>query len=208
VPAGLALPVLVGVPFARNHFTGELKACDVGAQIEQRLLNPRAEMFAAFWLQALLDATALHFLTIKGRPAEGRYRNLHWLAFVDEAGALQGVANVVSDLLAPAVWHTGLFIVATALHGSSAARTLYEALEAWMQRSGAQWLRLGVVLGNARAEAFWQRMGYTEVRQRLNVDTGGRLNTIRVMAKPLMSDALFENYLTMVPRDRPDSVLA
>lgn len=175
------------------------------------------------WLQAFMDANPLYFVTINGRPAgpddallelterppaEMPYREVHWLAFVDEAGALQGVANVVSDLLAPAVWHTGLFIVATALHGSSAARTLYEALEAWMQRSGAQWLRLGVVLGNARAEAFWQRMGYTEVRQRLNVDTGGRLNTIRVMAKPLMSDALFENYLTMVPRDRPDSVLA
>lgn len=175
------------------------------------------------WLQAFMDANPLYFVTINGRPAgpddalselterppaEMPYREVHWLAFVDEAGALQGVANVVSDLLAPGVWHTGLFIVATALHGSAAARTLYEALEAWMQRSGAQWLRLGVVLGNARAEAFWLRMGYSEVRQRLNVDTGGRLNTIRVMAKPLATDARFENYLAMVPRDRPDSALA
>lgn len=175
------------------------------------------------WLQAFLDANPLYFVTVNGRPAgpgdalaelterppaEMSYRELHWLAFVDEAGTLQGVANVLSDLLAPGVWHTGLFIVATALHGTGAARSLYEALEAWMRHSGAQWLRLGVVLGNARAEAFWHRMGYTEVRQRLNVDTGGRLNTIRVMVKPPTPDADLDVYLSMVPRDRPDSALA
>jgi GNAT superfamily N-acetyltransferase len=172
------------------------------------------------WLQAFLDANPLYFVTVNGRPAgpgdalaelterppaDMTYRELHWLAFVDEAGSLQGVANVLSDLLAPGVWHTGLFIVATALHGTGAARMLYEALEAWMRRDGAQWLRLGVVLGNARAEAFWQRAGYSEVRQRSNVDTGGRLNTIRVMAKPLAVDAFFEDYLAMVPRDRPEA---
>jgi len=170
-------------------------------------------------LQAFFDANPLYFVTVNGRPAgpgdalaelterpppEMSYRELHWLTFVDEAGSLQGVANVLSDLLAPGVWHTGLFIVATALHGTGAARRLYEALEAWMQRGGARWLRLGVVLGNARAEAFWQRMGYTEVRQRLNVDTGGRLNTIRVMVKALAVDERFEDYLSMVPRDRPE----
>ena len=76
-----------------------------------------------------------------------------------------------------------------------------------MRRGGARWLRLGVVLGNARAEAFWQRVGYAEVRQRLNVDTGGRLNTIRVMVKPLGLDACFDDYLAMVCRDRPESGL-
>lgn len=174
------------------------------------------------WLQDFFNANPLYFVTVNGRPAgpgdalaelterppaEMPFRDLHWLAFVDEAGRLQGVANVLSDLLAPGVWHTGLFIVATALHGTGAACTLYEALEAWMRRGGARWLRLGVVLGNARAEAFWQRVGYAEVRQRLNVDTGGRLNTIRVMVKPLAPDACFDDYLAMVCRDRPESGL-
>ncbi|MBL0150897.1 MAG: GNAT family N-acetyltransferase [Ideonella sp.] len=176
----------------------------------------------AVWLQAFFDANPLYFITINGQaagphaaqleleerpPAEMPYREVLWLGFVDPAGALQGMANVVADLLAPGVWHTGLFIVATALHGTGAGRTLYQGMEDWMRRGGARWLRLGVVLGNAPAEAFWQRMGYTEVRRRFNVDTGGRLNTVRVMVKPLTADAHFEGYLAMVARDHPDAAL-
>ncbi len=64
------------------------------------------------------------------------------------------------------MWLVGLFIVATSLHGSPAAREIYGELERWMQRNGAQWVRLGVVVGNQRAERFWERQGFTEVRRR------------------------------------------
>ncbi len=80
------------------------------------------------------------------------------------------MANVVSDLLATGVWHLGLFIVATRLHGSGAAVLLYDRLEAWMGASGAQWLRLGVVRGNVRAERFWERRAYVEMRERTGPD--------------------------------------
>jgi len=119
---------------------------------------------------------------------------------------LAGAAMVTADLCAPGVWHLGLFIVATRLRGSGAAHGTYAALEAWVRRQGARHLRLGVVVGNTPAERFWARQGYRELRQREGIDTGGRVNTVRVLLKPLGDEGI-EAYLQAVPRDRPESTL-
>jgi GNAT superfamily N-acetyltransferase len=113
------------------------------------------------------------------------------------------MANVVSDFLAKGVWHIGLYIVATRLHGSGLAQLLYEHLERWSHELGARWMRLGVVEGNRRAERFWERNAFAEVRKRHGVEMGARTNTVRVMAKPLDSANLSE-YLALVARDRPE----
>lgn len=172
-------------------------------------------------LQALFDANPLYFLTVNGRPpgpqeAQIEFDELppdhlgyrqRWLLGVFGPGqALEGVAIVVADLCAPGVWHIALFLMASARHGTGASTEVYHALEDWMRDSGAQWLRLGVVQGNGRAERFWQRLGYEQVRVREGVDTGGRLNTLRVMVKPLAARPLAD-YLAAVPRDQPDSSL-
>jgi ribosomal protein S18 acetylase RimI-like enzyme len=83
-------------------------------------------------------------------------------------------------------------------------REIYAALEAWMRDRGARWLRLGVVVGNARAERFWESLGYVEVRKRFALEMGARVNDLRVMAKPLGGGAIAD-YLAMVARDRPGS---
>jgi hypothetical protein len=70
---------------------------------------------------------------------------------------------------------------------------------------GAQWLRLGVVEGNARAERFWQRRGFVDARKRDGVQFGARTHTIRVMFKPLAGRSLRE-YLALIARDRPDAL--
>ena len=48
-----------------------------------------------------------------------------------------------------------------------------------------------------------------EVRVRENIDTGGRLNTLRVMVKPLAAAGTSDLacYLASVPRDQPGSTL-
>jgi ribosomal protein S18 acetylase RimI-like enzyme len=112
------------------------------------------------------------------------------------------MANVVSDLLAPGVWHIGLFMIASTLQGSGAAQALYEELEHWARGLGAQWLRLGVVEGNARAERFWESRAFVEVRKRDGVEMGAKINTLRVMAKPLAGGTPAE-YFALVARDRP-----
>jgi GNAT superfamily N-acetyltransferase len=170
-------------------------------------------------LQAFFEANPEYFHAVGGeppRPDEGEhefhdmppapwtFRRKWVLGFLDGEGAMQGTATIISDLFAEGVWTLGLFVVATARHGSGAAPALYEGLEAWMRAEGARWSRLGVVVGNARAERFWDRAGYVEVRRRGGVEMGKRVNTLRVMVKSLAGGAI-PAYLASVPRDQPGS---
>jgi len=172
-------------------------------------------------LQALFDANPEYFVAINGRRANADEAQVEfdemppahlgftrrWFAGLFDATSseLVGVSIVVSDLAAPGVWHIALFLLATKLHGRGLAGPVFDAIEAWARRSGALWLRLGVVRGNARAEAFWARQGFQEVRVR-GIDTGGPLNTVRVLIKPLREHDV-QAYLALVPRDRPGSTL-
>ena len=175
-------------------------------------------------LQALYDANPEYALAINGRvpgpsqaqadfderpPAHLGYSAQWTLGLFDKADALSGISIVTADLCVPGVWHLALLLIATRLHGQGVAMPIYLAMEDWIVRQGARWLRLGVVQGNTRAERFWQRMGYAEVRVRENIDTGGRLNTLRVMVKPLAAAGTSDLacYLASVPRDQPGSTL-
>lgn len=172
-------------------------------------------------LQALFEANPEYFLTINGRrpnpdeaqvefeelpPAFMTYTHRWVPGIYDRAGHLVGVASVLSDLCAQHVWHIGLLLLATRLHGKGLASSFYAALEAWAIEGGAEWMRIGVVTGNERAERFWDRLGFVTVRTRLGVDTGGRVNDLKVMVKPLRGGRIAD-YLDRVPRDRPDSTL-
>lgn len=117
----------------------------------------------------------------------------HWLAYL----------GFVEELLAAHVWHMGFFLVATSEHGSGLARELDDAWAAHAAAHGARWLRLGVIVGNARAESFWTRQGWREVRRREGVVYGLRTHTLSVRVKPL-GDATVDDYLARVPRDRPE----
>jgi RimJ/RimL family protein N-acetyltransferase len=175
-------------------------------------------MDAAPRLQRFFDANPEYFIAVNGEPARDgeaaeelasrppadmRFTRAWNLEFNDGHGEMTGMAGVVSDLLAPSVWHIGLFIVATKLHGTGVAREMHGQLEAWMRASGARWLRLGVVAGNARAERFWEKLGYVETRRRKGVHMGKKANDLRVMVKPLGGGTVDE-YLALVPRDRPE----
>ena len=175
-------------------------------------------------LQDLFDASPEYFQIVNGRhakpdeaaeefdelpPPDMPFGGRWCLGLYTDKDELIGVAIGLSDFLAPQVWHLGLFWLATPWHGRGVAAALYRALEAWAQARGARWMRLGVVVGNARAEAFWLREGYVEVKRREAVDTGGRLNDLRVMVKPLEPGATLATYLARVGRDRqePDKTL-
>ena len=166
-------------------------------------------------LQAFFAANPEYFLAVEGRPPgedSGReeYESLppaQWsfdrkivLVFEDSSGSILAMADLIANLFSKGVWHVGLFVVATSLHGTGAAKAMYEHLESWMRANGAHWSRLGVVVGNERAERFWMRMGYKEVRKRLGVAMGARTNDIRVMMKPL-ADGSMDEYFALVKRD-------
>jgi GNAT superfamily N-acetyltransferase len=168
-------------------------------------------------MQRFFDANPAYFLAVQGEPAGTdcareelleevpaglSHTRLYWMGWFDAAGDMAAVASVVSDLCAPQVWHIGLFIVATARHGSGDAQALHAGIESWARSHGACWMRLGVVQGNTRAERFWASRGYREVRTRDGIPAGRRTNTVRVMIKPLAGGTPGE-YLAMVSRDRP-----
>jgi GNAT superfamily N-acetyltransferase len=172
-------------------------------------------------LQALFDANAGYFQAVNGRPAAPDEAQLEfdelppphlpfrqrWVAGIfSDGGALLGTLVLVADLGAANVWHIALLLVDQARHGSGLAAQVMAGLQAWAGSQGAQWLRLGVVVGNLRAQRFWLRQGFTATRLRRGIDTGGRLNDLQVMVKPL-ADGTLADYLTLVPRDAPDADL-
>ena len=180
----------------------ELGAVDVDAA--QRFFETNPEYFLTVNGEAPRADEAKHEFTDLP-PAGMPYRAMWLLGFHDERdGELIGVATIVGDFLQPHVWHVGLFVVATALHGSGAAHALYRRLERWMVEQGARWLRLGVVQGSVRAERFWARCGYVQVRERGPVAMGRKTNLLGVMAKPLAGGTIDE-YLALVERDRPSA---
>lgn len=169
-------------------------------------------------LQVFFDQNPAYFVAVNGEPAaaDEAHKEMQdqppadwpftkkWqIGYQDDTGDLAALAIVITDLLAAGVWHISLFILATARHGSGDARTLHHGLQSWAHANGAEWLRLGVVQGNARAERFWESMGYLQTRTRAGVQMGQRSNTLRVMVKPLDGGSIQE-YLALVPRDRPE----
>ena len=170
-------------------------------------------------LQRFFEENPEYFFAVEGRPpgpneaheeylselpAEWSFTKKWLLGFLNENNALMGMASLISDFLAPGVWNLGLFMIATTRHGSGDAQTLYLALEGWVLQNGAKWLRLGVVEGNSRAERFWQKAGFLQVRRREAVEMGDLVNTIHFMVKPLTGGKLVE-YLALMGRDRPES---
>ena len=169
-------------------------------------------------LQRFFEENPAYFLATSGEPAgpdealeeitsevpTGWSFTKKWVVgYAQENGSLVALANVITDLLAPAVFHIGTFIVATARHGTGDAQELYRELEHWSAANGAAWMRLGVVKGNARAERFWASAGYIPVRERYGVQMGNRTTTVRNMVKSLKGGNL-EAYFSLVPRDRPE----
>lgn len=171
-------------------------------------------------LQLFFDANPEYFLAVGGAPAgsnlakeefhelppaELSYNRTYYLAFVPTTAnePWRAIAQLTSGLMTAGAFHLGLFIVATTHHGQGDARALFASNERWALGQGARWLRLGVVAGNARAERFWTSQGFVELRQRHGVATGPRLNSIRVMLKPL-AGATQAEYLALVARDRPE----
>lgn len=172
-------------------------------------------------LQQFFEDNPEYFLAVEGRPpppcaAQEEFDDLpppgmsysrKWiLGFFDPMQHMSAMAVVWSDFLAPGIWHIGLFVTAARNHGTGRSQAIYAELEQWMRENGAQWLRLGVVRGNARAERFWSSLGYAGVRQRGPIEMGLRSNMLRVMIKPCSGQPI-AHYLAIVERDRPGAQL-
>ncbi|MBL8519094.1 MAG: GNAT family N-acetyltransferase [Betaproteobacteria bacterium] len=184
--------------------TPRLRAIEVteaNADVLQRFFDANPEYFLATGGEPPRPNEALE--EVRDVPPNGfPYTRMLILCWVDAAGEAAAMASLTFGLFIPAVLHVGLLIVATARHGDGTARECHDAIEREAREHGYQWLRLGVVQGNARAEAFWARCGYVETRVRDGIPMGRLTQSVRVMVKPL-GDAGIEEYLAQVTRDQP-----
>lgn len=168
-------------------------------------------------LQALFERSPDYFLRVNGTPprsneaaeefgdrppADFGHKDYFVLGLREPDGMLRGMAIVVSDLMTEGCWHIGLLLIDAEREGSGLARAFYSGLEQWASAGGARWIRLGVVGGNWRAERFWHRCGFTELRRREGIEVGTLTHTIHVMLKPLGGNSV-DAYLERVERDRP-----
>lgn len=168
-------------------------------------------------LQQFFEQAPDYFIAVNGEPAtptEAREElrgqlpagwhcsRVYWLVYRDAQGHLVAVVNIAADLLAAGVWHIGLLLVHTRWHGSGLAQRLHADLEAWAVAKGAQWLRLTVAVGNTRAERFWPRLGYVQVRTREGITMGRQVNRVSIQVKPV-GQGTIDGYLALVVRDRP-----
>ena len=172
-------------------------------------------------LQSFFEENPEYFLAVQGEPAHPHEAREEisgqlpdWLTFsqkwiigyLDETGSIVAIANIISNFLVAGVWHIGLFMVATSLYGTGQSQILYHSLESWAISNGANWLRIGVVKGNLRAENFWKRLGYIQIRTRDGFIIGRQTNILRIMVKPLAGGTR-DQYLAMIERDRPEAML-
>ena len=168
-------------------------------------------------LQRFFEQAPGYFLAVNGEPAtpteardelQGclppgwRCSRVYWIGYRDAENQLVGVVNIAADLLANGVWHIGLLLVHTRMQGTGLAQQLHADLQAWAAEKGAQWLRLTVVMGNTKAERFWPRLGYVQVRTREGITMGRQVNTVSIQVKALAGGRVDE-YLALVERDRP-----
>ena len=168
-------------------------------------------------LQHFFEQAPDYFIAVNGEPAtptEARDElrgdlpagwscgRMYWLGYRDADDQLVAVVNIAADLLATGVWHIGLLLVHTRWHGTGLARRLHAELETWAVSKGAQWLRLTVVVGNAKAERFWPKLGYVQVRTRDGITMGRQVNRVSIQVKALAGGRVNE-YLASVERDQP-----
>ncbi len=170
-------------------------------------------------LQCFFERAPAYFIAVNGEPAtpteaceelQGQLppgwhcSRMYWLGYRDAEQRLVAVVNIAADLLAVGVWHIGLLLLDTRLHGTGMAQRLHADLEAWAVKKGARWLRLTVVIGNTKAERFWPKLGYVQVRTRGGISMGRQVNRVSIQVKALLGEQVTE-YLEWVERDRPDS---
>ena len=169
------------------------------AALLQRFLDDNPAYFIAVHGAAPKPGEALNELT-SAPPVSYRYSDINLIGFLNRAGALVAYANLVTDLFATGVWLIGTFYVATEHHGRGVAPALFNAIENWAAQNGADWLRLGVVIGNTRAQRFWTRVGFTIVGVRAGVVMGARTNALQVIVKALRGGTL-DDYRALVAHD-------
>lgn len=104
------------------------------------------------------------------------------------AGHLVGLLEGLSGYPSNEVWYLGLLLVVPAARGRGVGTYAYAALESAVRGESFAAIELAVLKDNVGALAFWQRMGFTVIREVPAATLGAKRHERFAMRKKL-SDA-------------------
>jgi RimJ/RimL family protein N-acetyltransferase len=150
-------------------------------------------------LQSLFEADPDYFKIAEGAPpgpaaANGllsdlpqgkEYRDKFDYAVTDRDGALVAVIDLLRGYPEDKIWFLGLLFIAPANRNKGLGTRALEAIFAHVQKQGGSALRLGVVRGNVKARALYDRMGFQFIRESERACANGFTVVIDVLERGL-----------------------
>jgi len=160
-----------------------------------RLVEPKDEAK----LQSLFQSDPGYFEMVQGAPpgpAEAQslvtalpeakdYGDKFVYGVFDSHGALVAAIDLIRDYPEKSVWFLGLLFVAPWRRNIGLGRRILDAICAHVKRQGGRALRLGVVRGNVRARALYERLEFRFVYDRERSQSNGSADKIDVLERTL-----------------------
>lgn len=127
---------------------------------------------------------AEHLLTSlpPGKTAADKYV----LGVHSPEGGLLGVLDLIQDFPGEREWWLGLLMLDPAARAAGLGTRLFHALERAVAAEGGTAIYLGVLEHNARAERFWRRLGFVELRRQDYTSAAGHPSRVIVMRHGLI----------------------
>jgi ribosomal protein S18 acetylase RimI-like enzyme len=160
-----------------------------------RLVGPSDEA----QVQELFESDPDYFKIVKGAPArvadaqdllsdlpEGKeYGDKFVYTIFDRDGGLAAVIDLVRDYPQYDTWFLGLLFVAPARRNMGFGSRLLDAIHVHVKQQGGHAIRLGVVRGNVRARALYDRTGFRFVDECKRTQANGFIVIIDVLERAL-----------------------
>lgn len=105
----------------------------------------------------------------------------HVLGLHAPDGDLVGVLDLIQDFPGAREWTLGLLMIDPATRAAGLGTRLFHALERAIAAPGGTAIYLGVLEHNVRAERFWRRLGFVELRRQDYTSASGHLSRVIVM---------------------------
>ena len=148
--------------------------------------------------QLRIDCTDFHVLTkgeapssngaaelISGCPPGKRPEDKEHFGLFTGETQMVGVIDLLMDFPEPSTWYMGLMMLHPQWRGQGLGRDLLAWIEGYLSSKKVQHLCLGVLDVNPRGKKFWEGVGFKQVREVPNFQSGKLSTTAYVMKKQI-----------------------
>jgi len=117
----------------------------------------------------------------EGKPPD----DLHLFGLCDFQERLVGVITALQHYPDDETWWIGLMLLAPDQRGQGLGAAFYRAFKQWLSNQGANYVALSAIADNAQGRAFWQRLGFNEIRQTAPRTMGQKTHVVHVFRRRL-----------------------